>query len=42
MRLPRGRHQYMFVVDDQEWQTDPRADVRVDDGFGNQNAVVFL
>lgn len=42
VRLPRGRHQYMFVVDDQEWQTDPRADVRVDDGFGNQNAVVFL
>lgn len=42
VRLPRGRHQYMFVVDDQKWQTDPRADVKVDDGFGNENAVVFL
>lgn len=42
VQLPRGRHQYMFVVDDQKWQTDPRADVKVDDGFGNQNAVVFL
>lgn len=42
VKLPKGRHQYMFVVDDQEWQTDPRADVRVDDGFGNKNAVVFL
>jgi anti-sigma factor RsiW len=42
VKLPRGRPQYRFVVADQEWQTDPRADVKVDDGFGNQNAVVFL
>lgn len=42
VRLPKGRHQYMFVVDDRQWQSDPHADARVDDGFGNQNAVVFL
>lgn len=42
LTLPRGRHQYMFVVDDRQWETDPHADARVDDGFGNQNAVVFL
>lgn len=40
--LPKGRHQYMFVVDDGDWRSDPQADVRVDDGFGHQNAVVFL
>lgn len=40
--VPRGRHEYMFVVDDQSWVTDPEAPVRVEDGFGNVNAVVFL
>jgi hypothetical protein len=40
--LPPGRHEYMFVVDDENWVTDPAAPARVDDGFGNQNAVVFL
>jgi hypothetical protein len=40
--VPRGRHEYMFVVDDAAWVTDPLAPVRVDDGFGNLNAVVFL
>jgi hypothetical protein len=40
--VPRGRHEYMFVVDDAAWVTDPEAAVRVDDGFGNLNAVVFL
>jgi len=39
--LPPGRHEYMFVVDD-EWRTDPDAAIRVDDGFGNQNAVLLL
>jgi hypothetical protein len=40
--VPRGRHEYMFVVDDHSWVTDPEAPVRVEDGFGNVNAVVFL
>jgi hypothetical protein len=40
--LPPGRHEYMFVVDERSWVTDPEAPNRVDDGFGNQNAVVFL
>lgn len=40
--VPRGRHEYMFVVDDRSWVTDPEAPVRVEDGFGNVNAVVFL
>lgn len=39
--LSEGRHEYMFVVDGQ-WRTDPAASFHVDDGFGNQNAVVYL
>lgn len=41
MELPPGRHEYMFVVDE-GWVTDPSADLQVDDGFGNRNAVIFL
>jgi len=42
VELPPGRHEYMFVVDDNDWETDPGADIKVDDGFGHENAVVFL
>ena len=34
IELPRGRHEYMFVIDDQ-WVTDPNAMGYSDDGFGN-------
>lgn len=36
-----GLHKYMFVVDG-EWVTDPRAERYVDDGFGNQNALISV
>jgi hypothetical protein len=39
--LAPGRHEYMFVVD-RVWRTDPGARLLVDDGFGNQNAVIVL
>lgn len=38
--LPPGTYEYIFVVDQQQWMTDPRAKVYRDDGFGNKNAVV--
>ena len=41
MELPRGRHEYMFVVDGR-WVTDPDAVTTTDDGFGNRNAVLSL
>ena len=41
MEIPRGRHEYMFVVDGQ-WITDPNAAVTLDDGFGHRNAVLSL
>ena len=37
-----GLHKYMFVVDGQEWVTDPRADSYVDDGFGMRNALIAV
>ena len=42
VHLPRGRHEYMFVVDGTHWRTDPTASLAVDDGFGNRNAVLEI
>jgi hypothetical protein len=39
--LPRGSHEYMFVVDG-EWMPDPLAMARVPDGFGRANSVLRL
>ena len=38
--LPEGRHEYLFLVDGQEWITDPQATFYRPDGFGHQNAVI--
>lgn len=37
-----GVHKYMFVVDGNEWVTDPDAERYSDDGFGNRNAVLAV
>jgi hypothetical protein len=37
-----GIYQYMFVIDDSEWRTDPNAERYADDGFGDRNAVVVV
>lgn len=42
LHLPRGRHEYMFVLDDEEWVTDPTALLTRDDGFGRQNALIEI
>lgn len=42
VRLKPGVHKYMFVVDGSRWITDPRAGRWMDDGFGNQNAVLVV
>lgn len=38
--VPSGIHKYMFVVDGEDWVTDPFADAYVDDGFGGRNALL--
>ena len=40
--LPVGQHEYMFVVDGERWVSDPLAGRYVDDGFGRQNALLFV
>lgn len=40
--LRPGVHEYMFVVDGEEWVTDPQAERYAEDGFGNRNAVVAI
>ncbi|HTH64831.1 MAG TPA: isoamylase early set domain-containing protein [Gemmatimonadales bacterium] len=40
--LPVGEHEYMFVVDGERWVTDPLAGRYLDDGFGRQNALLFV
>lgn len=42
LRLPPGSYAYMFVIDGQEWVTDPYAVNHRDDGFGHQNAVLRI
>lgn len=40
--LEPGLHKYMFVVDGDEWETDPGAERHIDDGFGMQNALIAI
>lgn len=40
--LPRDTYEYMFVVDGEQWVTDPLAMETRDDGFGRENAVLDL
>jgi len=41
LRLPRGRHEYRFIVDG-EWQDDPHAAIHVPNEFGSSNCVLDL
>jgi hypothetical protein len=40
--LPSGEHEYMFVVDGEQWVPDPNAHAQVDDGFGQSNSVIVV
>jgi len=42
LRLPEGRHEYLFLVDGKTWVTDPRATTYRPDGFGHRNALIEL
>jgi hypothetical protein len=41
-RLPRGQHEYLFVIDGERWVSDPASPLTRDDGFGQQNSVLIL
>lgn len=40
--LQSGEHQYLFVVDGEQWVPDPSAHAQVDDGFGTTNSVIVV
>ncbi len=40
--LTPGEHQYLFVIDGEEWIPDPHAHAQVDDGFGQRNSVIIV
>lgn len=41
INIPRGRHEYMFVIDN-KWVPDPHAMGYADDGFGSRNSVLVV
>ena len=42
VQMPAGQHQYKFVADGDQWQSDPRNDQVISDGQGGNNSVVRL
>jgi 1,4-alpha-glucan branching enzyme len=42
LRLPKGVHQYMYVVDGRTWVKDPRAFRTLEDGFGRMNGLLVV
>lgn len=42
LMLPRGRHEYMFVIDGERWVADPSSPLVRADGFGQENAVLEI
>lgn len=40
--VERGEHEYQFVIDGEQWVTDPLAPMQREDGFGARNAVLKL
>lgn len=41
MKLPKGRHEYLFVVDGQ-WMSDPRCKQSVPNPHGGENSVLVI
>lgn len=42
IEMQRGEHRYMYIINGNEWKTDPLANRYKQDGFGNRNAVISL
>jgi len=40
--VPRGEHEYQFLINGQRWVADPLAPVERNDGFGAKNAVLNI
>lgn len=42
LELPRGMHNYAFVVDGREWRTDPSAPLAADATYGARTSVLIV
>lgn len=42
IQLPKGCYQYLFYIDENNWQTDPQGKKQTPDGFGGYNTVIEL
>lgn len=42
VKLPPGRYQYKFVIDEAHWKEDPNNPQRVDDGYGGNNSLMIV
>jgi len=42
LRLDEGKYAYKFVVDEDNWKTDPSNTEKVDDGLGGENSIIFV
>ncbi|HYG34451.1 MAG TPA: isoamylase early set domain-containing protein [Clostridia bacterium] len=40
--LPPGRYEYRFVVDGEQWMSDPKAKESVANNFGSTNSIVMV
>lgn len=40
--VTRGEHEYQFLINGEQWVTDPLAPVKRSDGFGAENAVLNI
>ena len=40
--LPPGRYQYLLVIDNNTWRTDPGVPFKEENGFGTENSVLIV
>ncbi|MBN1685382.1 MAG: isoamylase early set domain-containing protein [Spirochaetales bacterium] len=39
---PGKEYRYQFFIDDSEWVADPKAPLKIDDGFGGENSILRI
>jgi hypothetical protein len=42
VELAEGVYKYGFLIDGEEWTSDPLASLRVEDSYGNENSLIVL
>lgn len=42
LTLEKGSYQYQFLIDESVWMSDPKSEVKIDDGFGGVNSGIDL